>query len=146
MKNGEVLTALCKEACRGSLTSTQLEEALVPLFLSSMRDAAEPLQKSIDAKDARIQQLVARVCQLENAVDVLLGFEHVRDRGSESGSWQSDELEAAFKLARATLLPDGRGSEERECDECCGRGTVLEGFQPIERECPKCNGTKRVRA
>ena len=60
--------------------------------------AKPDVQSAIDAETARLKE---RITQLEAAIDVLLGFEHINDRGSESGSWQSIELEEAFKQAKA---------------------------------------------
>lgn len=64
------------------------------------RHVVDPLEKRLGEVCAERDALKARVVQLEAAVDALLGFEHVQDCGSESGTWQSAGLEEAFKKAK----------------------------------------------
>ncbi len=68
-------------------------------FTESRAEKIAPvIQKAIDDET---QMLRNRIAQLESAVDALLGFDKINDCASESGSWQSDELERAFKEARS---------------------------------------------
>jgi len=54
MKNGEILKAICVEACSGKFTPEQVEENLTPLFLSSIADAQDRPQRIDRERDREV--------------------------------------------------------------------------------------------
>ncbi|AWM37057.1 hypothetical protein GobsT_50340 [Gemmata obscuriglobus] len=82
------------------------------------------------------------VRMVADALDSILAFEEVCDRGSDSGGWQSEELEAAFKkvvAARASL--PALTQQWLPIESAPRDGTEILLFVPSLLQCPVVTGS-----